>query len=61
MLQTQNAFIIHIKKQVFSTSKLCKEKLTFEGLNLVIIEMFKFQKMYIHMHEGSNINNTSFE
>jgi hypothetical protein len=29
MLQTQNEFVIHIEKSVFSTSNLCKEKLAF--------------------------------
>jgi hypothetical protein len=62
MLQTQNVFVIHIEKQVFtSVLNLCKEKLAFEGLTIVIIEIFKFQKMCIDMHDGSNINNTSFE
>jgi len=62
MLQTQNVFVIHIEKQnLTSVLNLCKEKLTFEGLNIVIIEIFEFQKMCINMHDGSNINNTSFE
>ncbi len=62
MLQTQNAFVIHIEKQVLtSVLNLWKEKLTLEGLNVVIIEILKFQKMCINMHDGSNINNTSFE
>ncbi len=62
MLQTQNVFVIHIEKQVLiSVLNLCKEKLAFEGLTIVIIEIFKFQKMCINMHDGSNINNTSFE
>ncbi len=46
MLQTQNAFVIHIEKQAFS---------------IVIIEIFKFLKMCIYMFNGSNINNVSFE
>ncbi len=45
MLQTQNACVIHIEKWVFNTLDLRKEKLIFEGLNIVIIEIFKFQKM----------------
>jgi hypothetical protein len=62
MLQTQNVFVIHIEKQVLtSVLNLCKDKFTFEGLNIVIIEIFEFQKMCINMHDGSNINNTSFE
>ncbi len=40
---------------------LKKKKLTFEGLKIVIIEIFKFQKICINMHDDSNINNTSFE
>jgi hypothetical protein len=59
MLQTQNVFVIHIEKQVLiSVLDKCKEKLTFEGLNIIIIEIFEFQKMCIKMHDGSNINNT---
>ncbi len=62
VLQTKNAFVIHIEKQVLiSVLNLCKEKLTFEGFNIVIIEIFEFQKMCINMHDDSNINNTSFE
>jgi hypothetical protein len=44
MLQTENAFVIHIENKVLNTSDLHKEKLTFEGFNIVIIEIFKFQK-----------------
>jgi hypothetical protein len=40
MLQTQNAFVIHSENKVFNTSNLHKEKLTFERLNIVIIEIF---------------------
>jgi hypothetical protein len=36
-------------------------KFTFEGLPIVIIQKFKFQKMCIKVHNGSNNNNTSFE
>ncbi len=54
MLQTQNAFIIHIEKKVFSTLDLSRENLIFEGFNIVIIEMFKFQKTSIYMDDGSN-------
>jgi hypothetical protein len=36
-------------------------KFTFEGLHIVKIQKFKFQKMCIKVHNGSNINNTSFE
>ncbi len=61
MLQTQNAFVIHIENKVLNTSNLCREKLTFEGLNIIILEIFKFQKMCINMHDGSNINNASIE
>jgi hypothetical protein len=59
MLQTKNAFAIHFEKSILSTLNLHKEKLIFERLNIVIIEIFKFQKMHINMHDGSNINNTS--
>jgi hypothetical protein len=35
MLQTQNAFVIHIEKQVLtSVLNLCREKLTLRGLTL---------------------------
>ncbi len=61
MLQTKNAFLIHIEKCVFSASNLPLKTFTFEGFNIVIIEIFKFQKVCINMHDGSNINNTSFE
>jgi hypothetical protein len=37
------------------------EKNIFEGFHIVIIYKFKFQKMCIKVHNGSNINNTSFE
>ncbi len=56
-----NTFVIHSEKQVFSVPNLHKEKLIFKGFNIVIIEIFKFQKMCIYMLDGSNINNTSFE
>jgi len=36
-----------------------RKKLILERLNIVIIEIFKFQKMHINMHDGSNIHNTS--
>jgi hypothetical protein len=34
---------------------------TFEGLYIVIIQKFKFQKMCIKVHNDLNIINTSFE
>jgi cytochrome c peroxidase len=37
------------------------EKLILEGLHIVIIQTFKFQKMCIKVHNGSNISDTSFE
>jgi hypothetical protein len=46
MLQTQNVFVFHIEKYVFSASNLHKKKITFGRFNIVIIEIFKFQKMY---------------
>jgi hypothetical protein len=62
MLQIKYAFVIHIEKWVLNTPNLHKEKKTFEGLNIVIIEVFTFQnKMCIYMLDGSNIKNTSFE
>jgi len=36
-------------------------KFTFEGFHIIIIQKFKFQKMCIKVHNGSNITNTSFE
>jgi hypothetical protein len=48
-------------KEVFNALELHNEKITFEGLNIVIIEIFKFQKISINMHHDLNINNTSFE
>jgi hypothetical protein len=35
------------------------EKLIFEGLHIVIIQKFKFQKLCIKVHNGLNISNTS--
>jgi hypothetical protein len=37
------------------------ENLTFENLHIIIIQKFKFQKMCIKLHNGSSINNISFE
>jgi hypothetical protein len=62
MLQIKYAFVIHIEKWVLSTPNLHKENFFFEGLNIVIVEVFKFQnKMCIYMLDVSNIKNTSFE
>jgi len=61
MLQTQNAFIIHIEKKVFSTLDLSRENLIFEGFNIVIIEMFKFQKTSIYMDDGSNTKHITWK
>ncbi len=62
MLQIKYAFVIHIEKWVLSAPNLHKEKNTFEGLNIVVIEIFKFQnRMCIYMLDGSNIKNTTFE
>jgi len=52
---------MHIEKEVLSTPDLDEEKLIFEGFNIVVIEIFKFQKMCIYMFDHSNINNTSFQ
>jgi len=49
------------KKTCFGYQIWVYGKLIFEGLHIVIIQKVKFQKMYIKMHNGSNINNTSFE
>jgi hypothetical protein len=51
-----------LKKMKMHTHKTLKrKKLIFEGLNIVIIEIFKFFTMCINMYDDSNINNTSFE
>jgi hypothetical protein len=36
------------------------EKIVYEGLYIVAIQKFKFQKMCIKVHSGSKINKTSF-
>jgi hypothetical protein len=38
--------------KAFYFGNLCKEKLIFEGLNIIIIELFKSQKNCINMHDG---------
>jgi hypothetical protein len=44
MSQTKNVFVIHIENEnwLLILLNLCKEKLIFEGFNIVIIEIFKF-------------------
>ncbi len=32
-----------------------KARIFLKGFNIVVIEIFKFQKMCINMHDGSNI------
>jgi hypothetical protein len=49
------------KKTCFGCQIWVYGKSIFEGLHTVIIQKFKFQKMCIKVHNGSNINNTSFE
>jgi hypothetical protein len=36
-------------------------KLNFEGLRIIIIQKFKIQKVWIKVHNGSSINNTSLK
>jgi hypothetical protein len=50
-----------IFKNMFWMPNLNNGKLIFEGLHIVIIQKFKFQKRCIKVHNGSNISNTSFE
>jgi hypothetical protein len=45
-----------ISKTYFECQIWVYRKLTFEGLHIVIIQKFKFQKMCIKGHNGSNIN-----
>jgi hypothetical protein len=50
-----------ISKNVVDAKFKFMEKLTFEGLHIIIIQKFKFQKMCFKVQNGSNIRNTSFE
>jgi hypothetical protein len=52
---------MHIQEEVLSTQNLSEEKPIFERFKIVIIEIYKFQKMCIYMFDHSNTNNTSFE
>jgi hypothetical protein len=53
--------LISYQKTCFGGQIWIYEKLTFEGLHIVIIKKLKLQKMCIKVHNGSNINNTSSE
>jgi hypothetical protein len=53
--------LVSYQKTCFGCQIWVYEKLTFEGLHIIIIQKFKFQKMSIKVHNDSNINNTSFE
>jgi hypothetical protein len=48
--------LISYEKTCFGCQIRVYGKITFEGLHIVII-----QKLYIKVHNGSNISNTSFE
>jgi hypothetical protein len=54
-------FNITSKKYVLDAKSRFMEILFFEGLHIIIIPKFKFQKMCTKVHNGSNIHNTSFE
>jgi hypothetical protein len=49
-----------ISKNVVGAKFKFLEKFTFEGLHIIIIQKFKFQKMCLKVHNDSNISNTSF-
>jgi hypothetical protein len=56
MNQTQAMhFSIIFKKTCFGCQIWVYWKLNFEGLHIVIIQKFKFQKLCIKVHNGSNI------
>jgi hypothetical protein len=59
-LNTCNA-LYHIKKYIVDTKFKVYGKITFERLHIIVIQKFKFQKICIKVHNGSNINNTSFK
>jgi hypothetical protein len=61
MNQTHVMHFSAYQKKSFGCQIWVYGKLTFEGLHIVIIQKFKFQKMCIKVHNGSNISNTSFE
>jgi hypothetical protein len=61
-------WIEHMQCTLLSYQKICFRcanfelwKITFEGLHIIIIQKFKFQKMYTKIHCNLNINNISFE
>jgi hypothetical protein len=53
--------LVSYQKTCFGCQIWVDGKLIFEGLHIVIIEKFKFQKICIKVHNGSNISDTSFE
>jgi hypothetical protein len=53
--------LVSYQKICFGCQICVYGKFTFEGLCILIIQKFKFQKMCMKMHNGSNISNTSFE
>jgi uncharacterized protein (UPF0216 family) len=54
--------ILHTFKNIYLKHfKPIIKEIYFERLNIIIIEIFKFQKNCIYMHGRSHINITSFE
>jgi hypothetical protein len=49
--------LVLYQKTCFACQIWVYEKITFEGLHVVIIQKFKFQKMCIKVHNSSNISN----
>jgi hypothetical protein len=61
MNQTNAMHFSIISKNMFWMPNLSLWKTYFEGFYIVIIQKSKFQNIYIKVHNGSNISNTSFE
>jgi len=53
--------LVSYQKICFGCQIYVYGKFTFEGLHIVIIQKFEFQKMCIKVHNGLNISNTLFE
>lgn len=52
----------HVGNDVWNATSILKgQNFTFKGIQIFIVQIFKFQNMCIKMHESSNINsNTLF-
>lgn len=58
--QTQNTFCTHIENDVWNNWSILKGwNFIIKGIQIFIIQIFKFQNMCLKMHESSNINNNT--